>query len=62
MANKRMKIDRTNDQLLSFSTLNNQHSIDEQSITDKIIKIDHTYALQTAIMHEHTTIVKDCTR
>jgi hypothetical protein len=62
MANKRMKIDHVDNQLLEFSTANNYHSIAQQAITDRIDKIDQTWTLQTAVIQEHTTIVKDLTR
>lgn len=62
MANKRMKIDHVENQLLEFSTANNYHSIAQQAITDRIDKIDQTWTLQTAVIQEHTTIVKDLTR
>jgi len=62
MANKRMKIDHVDNQLLEFSTVNNYHSIAQQAITDRIDKIDQTWTLQTAVIQEHTTIVKGLTR
>jgi len=63
MPNKRIKTDRTENQLLEFSTSNNHHSIVQQTITDRVDKTDHTSAIQTAVMHqEHTTIVKDVAR
>jgi hypothetical protein len=58
-----MKTDRTDNQLLEFSTVNNHHSIVQQTITDRVDQIDHTRAIQTAVMHqEQTTIVKDVAR
>jgi hypothetical protein len=61
MANKRMKIDRADNQLLKFSISNN-HSIVQQDIAITVDNTDHTWSLQTAAMQEHTTIVKNLTR